>query len=603
MSLFGSIELTRTANVQRRRRYGIAAAMLFATLPASGAVIGFVEHEGQRNDHRASSYYTFQVVESPDGKFVYSTAYGPDDRETNVINTFLRDRDSGTLTAIQTVSEPDGQDYGLRHAKGIAMSPDGVHLYVSGFVNDASESTLTWFERDADSGTLRYVDRFRASSLPVGGVRFGDELRLDRDGRNLYVASNMNGGSIIAFERTTNGALSYLDAVSNGADLNQVTKFSLSSDDRSIYALSAAAQALVVLARDPDTGRLNHVQTIDSFSIASGAEPLANPGDVIDSADRQFVYVTVKRENDVDLSSDDRYAVLTFARLPNSRRLEYREFVTKTLAFNDISEWDTLKGASSLALSRDDEQRYLFVGARDADAINMFERDGENALRWMGWVTEGENDVTTLDGVQHLIVSRDGRHIYSALDLGDGVSVFDTRTDLAVVLQADTDPVTAGKKFEYALIVTNHGPSDAHNVVATIQLAEGIVFDAEQDQGQPICTAAARVVTCELGTLRLGAEPNHSFTVTASRSSGNALSTVSVTTNQVDIDPENDTNDETICVNETASPRCSSGNNGGNPDSSGGGGSGGDSDGGGANDGLALLIAAVLGWHRKRPAS
>lgn len=598
MSLVCWIDLVRAPVVQRRSLCCIAAALLFAALPARATVIGFVEHEGQRNDNLASGYYTFQVVESPDGRFIYSTAYGSDARVTSVINVFLRDTESGALTAIQTVSEPNNQDYGLRHAKGIAMSPDGTHLYVSGSLNDASDHTLTWFERDTDSGTLRYVDRFRASNLPVDGVTFGDELRFDTEGRNLYVASNLGGGSIVVFERAASGALSYLEAVSHGADLDQVTKFALSSDERSIYALSRSAQALVVLARDDNTGRLNHVQTIDTVSTDSGDEPLANPGDVIDTADRQFVYVTAKRENSAGSSNDDQYAVLTFARLPNSRRLEYRDLVTKTLAFNEVAQWDTLMGANSLALSGDDEQRYVFVGTQDADSINMFERDEAGELRWMGWVTEGENGVTALDGVQDLIVSRDGRHIYAALDLGDGISTFDTRTDLAVVLQADTDPVTAGETLEYELIVTNNGPSDAHSVVATIQLAEGAVFEDEQDQGQPICTAVARIVTCDLGTLRLGAKPTHSITVTAPRSPGNAVSTVSVTTDQIDTNPENDSNEETICVNETDSARCVSGENGGNP-VAGGSGSGGDSGAGSVSDWLVLLAVAALGWRRE----
>lgn len=585
----------------------LAVLMLAVAAPVRGDVIGFVEYEGQRNDNLSAGYFTYQVVQSPDDRFIYAVAFGPDNTVTSVINVYLRDRSLGSLTLVQTVADTAATDYGLRNAAGIAISPDGVYLYVSGMRADSTESVITWFGRDADSGTLRYVGEYPANRLPFDGVTFGDELRINNDGRHLYVASNDAGGSILTFSRADNGALEYVDTLSHGGDLNQLTQLTLSPDGKSIYALSASAKALVVLARTDDTGRLQHVQTIDNVGASTGDEPLADPGDVISSADAQWVYVTAKMENRTGDITDDQYAVLTFARLPDSRQLEYRDEIRNAIRFNDSDAWDTLKGARSLALSRDADQRYLYVGVQDADAINMFQRDTDGELTWVGWVTEGEGDVTTLDGVQNILVSDDGRHIYAALDMGDGISVFDTRTDLQVVLQAESSTVTADKPFEYDIIITNAGASDAQNVVATVRMPGGMAFRRPESESQTVCTTAADTVTCELGSVTAGTKVTHTLTMQAPQTLGVAKSTVSVTTEQVDTDSANDVDEESVCVEEAKENGAqgagrsagedadSCGTNVTPPPTKGEPSESSSESGGGAAIGLVLLCAATLG--------
>lgn len=81
------------------------------------------------------------------------------------------------------------------------------------------------------------------------------------------------------------------------------------------------------------------------------------------------------------------------------------------------------------------------------------------------------------------------------------------RADLETVKTLEGDSLVAGENGTYKIAVTNHGPSQATEVVATDVLPAGLTLVAAQSPG---CTADGQTVTCYVGTI----DVDQTFSVT-----------------------------------------------------------------------------------------
>ncbi len=125
-------------------------------------------------------------------------------------------------------------------------------------------------------------------------------------------------------------------------------------------------------------------------------------------------------------------------------------------------------------------------------------------------------------------------------------------TDLEVSSKTDSaDPVLHGDTFSYTIAVRNNGPSDATGVVVTDTLPAGLVFFSSPD-----CSAVGPIVTCSVGALASGSSASVTFAVTAT-SAGVKVDTASVTGDQSDPDPSNNTKSERTTVDPVAALRVS----------------------------------------------
>jgi uncharacterized repeat protein (TIGR01451 family) len=114
------------------------------------------------------------------------------------------------------------------------------------------------------------------------------------------------------------------------------------------------------------------------------------------------------------------------------------------------------------------------------------------------------------------------------------VSFTNVITPDAVVLKATTTPsVTAGGTVSFDLTVSNNGAAPAVDVVLTDTL-NGTVTGWSSDPGDPPCTIAANVLTCDIGTL----DPGEDFdvTVTGTTTTGSCPSF----TNQASVSSSNE---------------------------------------------------------------
>ena len=94
---------------------------------------------------------------------------------------------------------------GLDGAFGVVISNDGRHAYTTGFW----DSAVSWFERNASTGSIVYKDSITDGENGVDGLSKARSLLLSKDGKFVYVAGNWDN-SISWFERTRVQALFHL---------------------------------------------------------------------------------------------------------------------------------------------------------------------------------------------------------------------------------------------------------------------------------------------------------------------------------------------------------------------------------------------------------
>ena len=195
---------------------------------------------------------------SPDGALTYQSCV-----ESNV----------GT-----DVSCPDVD--GLRSTSGIAVSPDGEFVYVTGYLSDA----VTVFDRNPADGTLTYVQCWAsATSNPDGclaavagnPLNAAEDLDMTADGSQLYVTSRY-GNAVVRFVRNgSTGGLSSPQTFASDTALNGAQTLLVAPGGEAVYVGLFDGYGLTTLARDQATG----VTTLLScLALAANASCTASPG-------------------------------------------------------------------------------------------------------------------------------------------------------------------------------------------------------------------------------------------------------------------------------------------------------------------------------------
>jgi len=291
-------------------------------------------------------------------------------------------------------------------ATAAVMSADGRHLYVT------TEDAILTAERDAATGSLRFV-QFVLRSVPgQEALAFARGVTVSPDGLHVYTASDIVGALAILRRDPGTGRLSFVGDVrgEDEPDLIGVSNVAVSRDGITVYAGGNAGR-LVVFRRDPGTGALDRVQSVPVCPIGRVE---CRVRAIAVSPDDRHVYA-VGEDQAYAGAADDVVAVF-------SRDMEGGTLSPVQEVRDGLGGRVDLPDLKSVVVSPDG--RHVYVGGRDPEPdIVSFSRDLESGaltvLQMVGSASDGAARLTDC-----LAISPDGSTLYAAGDAGYLFSIF-----------------------------------------------------------------------------------------------------------------------------------------------------------------------------------
>ena len=383
----------------------LAFALCASALSASGQsgwqTLVFVQVVKDTDPGVSGLDQVFSLAVSPDGKHLYAASAVAD-----AVAVFARDALSGSLTFVEAELNGVGGVNGLYGAGSAAVSPDGKHVYIAGFSDDA----VAVFSRNATTGRLTFVEFLKDGVGGVEGLDGAHSVTVSPDGKHVYVAGFWDNAVAVFLRNATTGKLAFSQVQVEGAfgvnGLDGAISVKVSPDGEHLYVAGNFDDALALFSRNSTSGALTFEETV--YDGAAGVDGLEEIEAVIISPDGRHVYVAGY--------SDD--AVAVFSRNSTTGELTFVEAVK-----DGVGGVDGLNGVRALVPSPEGE--YLFAAGYDDDAVAAFSRNSTTgALTFLGAVRDGASGVDGLDGPRSVTMSPDGRHVYAAGSDEDAVAAF-----------------------------------------------------------------------------------------------------------------------------------------------------------------------------------
>jgi 6-phosphogluconolactonase (cycloisomerase 2 family) len=286
-----------TVRLSRDGKYAVAAAYASKsiTLLSRNAATGELTIESVRQHEPAGELnlvWPIDAIFSIDGKFVYAV----DDQGATVV-VFAVEGGS-KLRLVETF---EGRERCFNGARGLIAHPDGKTIYVC----SRRPGTLTVLDRDPVSGKLSVRQILRDGEKGVNGLAGATEPRVSRDGKFVYTISGRFEGdnAIGVYQVDDGGTLRVLQEVFGGQgefeNFSGANDLTLSPKENFFYASGTTSCSLACFRRDPASGKLTYLATLQSEATGAGADLGANGLEC--SSDGRFLYLTVENASAISV--------------------------------------------------------------------------------------------------------------------------------------------------------------------------------------------------------------------------------------------------------------------------------------------------------------
>lgn len=336
---------------------------------------------------------------SDDGRFLYAAAW-----QAATITVFERNANTGELTLVQELTDRDN----LYGSAAIRLSPGGRLAAATAF----RSQSVVLFQRDAETGKLTKLDVAKNNVDGVTGLAWAIDVSFSPDSKFVYAidsrgpstAFGVRAGSVTAFRITSDNELEFIEA-GQDSDFADIRGVVMMPDGKTMAVVSSNAGTLVVLNRDPTTGKTTNRQVVRDES--GGVHGLAGAMGITTSADGKHVYVSSGR-----FGGDDAVSVYRFSKEGDLTLVQ--ELV------NDRGELKNFRGGNEITVSPDGKNVYAVASL--SSSLSCFARDQESGeLSFLETVLD---DNARLKAVAGLCVSPDGKFVYAAAEQGRAISIF-----------------------------------------------------------------------------------------------------------------------------------------------------------------------------------
>ncbi len=362
---------------------------------------------------------------SPDGLHAYIAGELDD-----ALTMFTRNAQTGALSHLGTIEDGSAND-GINGINTIISSPDGTYIYASGYW----DHSVAIFQRDLNTGELTYLDRVKDNFFGADGLSGVRDIVMTTNGNYFYTAGYLDNGIGVYERDEQSGLLNYQSVVKDGVlgvdGLSNVIDLALSPDDQFLYAAAEGEAAISIYERDAN-GDLSYLNVIKNTD--PGIVGLEGISAIEISEDGLHLYIT---------SAFDQ-AIVHFARDANNGSLSFLEVIDNLFSENGVA---VLDGASDLKLSADGQ--YLFVTAEGTGVLSAFSRDLTNGqLTLMATAENGDEETNGLAGANSVALSPDGKFIYVNGAIDDALAIFScvVRKEIAVII-CEGDSYEFGNEF------------------------------------------------------------------------------------------------------------------------------------------------------------
>jgi DNA-binding beta-propeller fold protein YncE len=228
------------------------------------------------------------MVPSPDGEHAYLFA---GTGAAGVVEVLDRNPVTGALASVEVHQDGVGGVDRIAVPRALALSPDGAHVYVSSFLDDA----VTVFARDAGTGALTLVEAVVNGQGGVTGLDNGVGVVVSPDGLHVYAAGQASD-AVARFDR--DGGTGSL-AFAGSTPAHGPVALAISPDGEHVYVTASDPDALRVFDRNPATGVLTPADVLEDD--VAGTDGLAQGRGITVAADGVSLYVAAHDEDEVSV--------------------------------------------------------------------------------------------------------------------------------------------------------------------------------------------------------------------------------------------------------------------------------------------------------------